>query len=237
MRKKGTFARGLPVAKRYVWPGPRRRIVLVGLLAAMVVACFIVYGLFVERGRFLSAGAVSSSHASFETDCASCHEPLNEPSPERCGDCHERMGDELGVHTWPAHYVYHSGDFGRLGIRSGEGPCQTCHVEHRGRDAGLTRATENLCVDCHEFGSITEGHPEFEPLRQGTFEDSNLKFPHTHHVKELMEKNGWSDHEQACLACHMPGPGGDHYHRGTPCLLQYTTPFPFYEPHCLWFWS
>ena len=212
MSRKGTFAKGLPVAKRYLRPSSRWLLVASGVLLALCVVGIVGYGLFVEPGRFLSSGPLSSAHASFDADCRSCHEPLAAPSPEKCSVCHEKLGDELGVYTFASHYVYRSGDFGRIGTRSGEGPCQSCHVEHRGRNADLVRErTEAECLECHDFDSFQDGHPEFEPLRRQSTERSNLTFAHTHHVAELMERNGWIDHEQACLYCHRPVPDGTRF--------------------------
>ena len=77
MRRKGTFARGLPVAESYVRPGRRWLVIAFGLLGALLIAGLVGYELFVDSGRLLSGGPVASAHAGFENECESCHEPLS----------------------------------------------------------------------------------------------------------------------------------------------------------------
>ncbi|MGD1993626.1 MAG: hypothetical protein PVI59_10560 [Anaerolineae bacterium] len=67
------------------------------------------------------------SHAEFEQECLHCHAPIHCLSASRCQECHleiaRQRGEAQGLH----------------GILPGTDKCQTCHTEHRGRDAVISR--------------------------------------------------------------------------------------------------
>jgi len=112
-----------------------------------------------HRGGYLS-------HASFEQECTYCHAPIHCVTEDRCQGCHYEIAEQR-LQADALH--------GRLPatIR-----CQTCHVEHQGRDAHITEiALENWdhnllaafdlelhqtnydgqpmeCYDCHENGRL-----------------------------------------------------------------------------------
>ena len=207
---KGKFGElGLPVSPRYLFPENRRKLLLAGVvLAALVVAVFLVDSLR-ERPTLLSNGPLSSSHANLEAECSACHTPLEDVADASCSTCHEKYGDELGSYTWNAHYLYRSGDFTRLVSSPDEMSCATCHVEHEGREAEITRVADAQCVVCHEYGSFNRDHPQFDFV--GEKDDETLSFQHTHHVAEVMERNEIEDLERACLTCHEPRADGSSF--------------------------
>lgn len=206
--RKGTFSPlRLPVARGYLRPASRRGLVVLGILVAVVLG-LLVFGDFSFRGgRLLSGGALSSSHASLQNDCASCHDPFTGVTSTNCSTCHEKYGDRLGVYSFAAHYVYRSNDFQRVSQREGELTCAACHVEHQGREASITQVSDTLCLDCHAFGAFQEEHPPFEVAAETT----GLAFSHIHHVKEVMDRGGILDIERACLDCHEPEADGRHF--------------------------
>jgi hypothetical protein len=67
-----------------------------------------------------------TSHAEFEQQCTHCHAPMHCVTDTRCQDCHMDIAQERsateGLHS-------------RL---PGTDRCQSCHVEHMGRDAVIT---------------------------------------------------------------------------------------------------
>jgi hypothetical protein len=207
-KRKGTFSPlRLSVADGYLRPVSRRRLLWLGGAAALVLAVLVLGDFSLRGGRSLSGGALSSSHAALQDDCASCHDPFTGVTALNCSTCHEKVGDRLGVYSPEAHYLYRSGDFQRVSQRENELSCAVCHVEHQGRDASITRIGDGPCLECHQFGSFGKDHPPFERKAEVT----GIQFAHIHHVKELMERRGIFDAEQACLACHEPQPGGQHF--------------------------
>ncbi len=206
--KKGTFSRlRLPVARGYSFPASRNPLLWVGALLVSVVMSFILYDIGLRGGGALSNGPLSSSHAVLESDCGSCHSE-GKTMAASCSGCHEKFGDELGVYTLAAHYVYRSQDLQRVHIEDAEPDCMDCHVEHEGREAPLTRVAELECVGCHEFASFNSGHPQFEPLANGQPERGGLAFAHIQHIREVMKIEELTDVEQSCLYCHRPRPDG-----------------------------
>jgi len=147
----------------------------------------------------------------------------------KCKVCHEKTGDKPGVYTFSAHYLYNTKeatriDTGRKKHEKMEMPCSTCHVEHQGRGAVITRVNDQNCGDCHAYGSFNKQHPEFAFAKKKIPDDASLKFTHIKHTKLVMEKiqkeTGSLYTEKACFYCHQPKPDGKAFQ-----------PIRF-EPHC-----
>ena len=204
---KGTYGDvRLSVAGRYLYPSPRRRALLWGTAAAAVLLAFTGIDFGWRDASFLSNGPLSSAHATLEADCAACHTPFGELESASCEACHEKYGDELGVFSFASHYLYRSGDFQRIRTVEHETPCAGCHTEHLGREAQITRIDDHQCLSCHAASSFNREHPDFE-LASAPDSDT-LAFTHIHHTREVMEREGLQDIEQACLFCHNPRPDG-----------------------------
>jgi hypothetical protein len=208
--RKGTYSEaGMPVAPQYVVPTSRRALPLVAVAAVAILLAVLAGSRILRHGSFFSQGPLSSSHANFEQDCASCHAAKERVVTDaRCSVCHEKYGDELGIYSFGAHYVYLSDDFRRLVPDGREGPCFSCHVEHAGRDADITAVTDAKCLICHDFGSFDTGHPQFDFAARHVPDNSGLRFPHVHHVREVMKAEKLEDIERSCLYCHNPRPDG-----------------------------
>ncbi|MEE8523485.1 MAG: hypothetical protein V3T72_06100 [Thermoanaerobaculia bacterium] len=201
--KKGTFSDlELPVAKKYLTPARRRGLLGLGGIAAALILAVAAWDFFGRRGELFAAGPLSSNHATFADDCASCHQPFGEVASDRCSVCHEKYGDELGVYTFVAHYIYRSNDFQRSTTSDHETACAGCHLEHLGREAEITRVSDARCLPCHDFGSFNRDHPQFEFAAADLPDDAGLAFTHVHHVREVMQRQELIDVERACLHCH-----------------------------------
>jgi hypothetical protein len=208
--KKGTFSfLRLPIAKQYVWPESRAKMILIGAIGCLIFIGYFAFDYFFHRSNFVSNGPLSSYHASFESDCKACHTPLKTVTSEKCSVCHEMYGSKVGVYTYPAHYIYRSGDPKRLSLTThGQVACYSCHTEHVGRDNHITEVSDSKCLACHNFGSFNKNHPEFEFAAKHIPDDQNLTFPHVSHIKEIMQREKLVDIEKACLYCHQPQPDG-----------------------------
>ena len=202
-RKKGFFGRAtLPVAAKYPALRSRYFLYLVGGVGALLIGVAFALNAAFSNDSLLASGPLSSNHASFGADCASCHTPLEGVTDQKCMVCHEKFGDDLGTHTFEAHYLYRSGDFSRVTPAVNEGTCFSCHAEHQGQDAAITSVVDNQCQQCHEIESFNTDHPEFEFAREELVDEANLIFPHALHVGELRRREGLKDVEKACLYCH-----------------------------------
>jgi hypothetical protein len=202
-RNKGFFSwLKLPVAKEYVFPSSRNMMFLVGGVGAALVLGLFAFNAAVQDGQLVSNGPLSSNHAAFGGDCQTCHTPFADVSSDKCAVCHEKYGDDLGVHTFASHYLYRSGDFTRLVPNANEPACFGCHTEHVGRDNPITAVADGMCQTCHEIDSFNEGHPDFDAVVDDAAEEGGLKFPHTRHVNAVRDRENLADIEQACLYCH-----------------------------------
>ncbi len=208
-RHKGFFSRlQLPVAKKYVYPSSRNAMFFVGGIGAVLVLGLFSFNAFFQHGALVSNGPLSSNHAAFGGDCSTCHTAFQNVTSDKCSVCHEKFGDEVGVHTFASHYLYRSDDFTRVVPAANEPACFGCHTEHVGRDAPITAVADDNCLQCHGFGSFNTGHPEFDFAADSLLDDGNLKFPHTLHVNQVRDRKDLVDIEQACLYCHNATPDG-----------------------------
>ncbi len=188
---------------------------LVGGLGVLVIGVVFVFNVAVQQGGLISNGPLSSNHAAFGTDCTTCHTPFGDVSDDKCAVCHEKYGDETGIHTFVAHYLYRSADTTRLAlsaaVRERETPCVACHTEHVGRQALISNVADAQCLPCHAYGSFNERHPAFEASAEELADEANLAFPHTLHVREVMDREDETEAENACLFCHRPEPDGKNF--------------------------
>ena len=204
---KGFFSgAGLPVARRYVYPHNRNRILWIGVCVALVAAFALLADIGFRKSGLISNGPLSSSHAQLESECEACHTKFESVSDDKCSVCHEKFGDERGVHSFDAHYIYRSFDYRRAFRRDAESPCFSCHPEHLGRQVTITSVPDGRCLTCHEFGSFNQAHPAFQPVSEA--DDANLNFTHIRHVQRIREEEGIDDLERVCLHCHIPRQDG-----------------------------
>ncbi len=207
--KKGTYSDlRLPVAAQYLRPVSRRPLILLGTLGIALFTLYVMADFFLADAGFVSNGPLSSSHAVLEDECGACHDAFGDVASEKCSLCHEKLGDELGLYTFASHYLYRSNDFQRLVPSEHESSCAICHGEHQGREARITRVGDGRCQPCHEPTSFAGDHPELEAATGETADEDALQFPHIHHVREVMKRQGLEDHERSCLYCHNPRPDG-----------------------------
>ncbi len=203
--RKGTFGeRRLPVTPRYVSPINRNPMVLAGLAVAAALVGWVLLDLFVLDGDVVSAGPLSTHHAVLEEtgQCTACHDGFASATEDKCGVCHEAFSGPVAAHGFPAHVLYRSGNFQRLDEDHGEGlACRTCHTEHQGRTADITRVANATCEGCHGFGGFDD-HPEFAFLARDEKDHDGLRFTHTKHVQRLVKRKQLEQPETACLYCH-----------------------------------
>jgi len=237
-RKKGTITPlGLPIKKGYVFPVSRRPMVILGVVGCLAVLIYFYYDNQFQKSSFISRGPLSSNHANFEENCSFCHTQVSGISDKNCSRCHEKTS-EFVIYDFKTHYLYRSKDLSRVSEANLEKykhrtlQCGVCHVEHMGRETILTQVTDSKCLECHEFGSFNENHPEFEFARESIPDDSTLIMTHNQHtslvlaklagktrldstaIENLKRGSGTASaffFEQACLYCHNPDPNGKNF--------------------------
>jgi len=211
-RVKGSFSEVLlSVSKKYLYPAKYRKTLLAGVFGALLVIAFFVADWLILSGQFSTPGPLSSNHADFEKDCEKCHDLANAVSDINCSSCHEKFGDDLGIYTFKAHYLYRSDDYARIQSASAknhgdEQNCYECHQEHNGRMQAITNVPDAKCLKCHDYGSFDSDHPEFQFMRDRIPDDSAMKFTHIRHTefvsKFLAQKGQRAYIEETCLFCH-----------------------------------
>lgn len=140
------------------------------------------------------------THAAFEQECTHCHAPVHCVTATHCQDCHveiaRQRADAIGLHS----------------LLPGAENCESCHVEHQGREAtisqvafanvdhaalsGFSLAVHEIgfdgdpmqCADCHQNGRFAADAVACIPCHQ---EADERNFP-----------DHRRDYGEDCLACH-----------------------------------
>ena len=123
------------------------------------------------------------SHADFENDCGRCHAPVwsSDRMADRCMACHANVAESIAA------------DDGLHGRLREPRQCKTCHVEHQGRQARLTR------LDVAGFPHQVETVGFSLDQHQKDFDDTPLECSQCH-------TDSLSTLDQAtCIECHAEG--------------------------------
>lgn len=152
----------------------------------------------VDARRHLAPGPVTAVHATWERDCNACHVPFS-PIVDATFWSDEQSRAEGDAKCLPCHRVaaHHPRE------RAAEvGSCGSCHSDHRGRAADITRVADRTCTACHADlgahrlaaadapplsteaawrieGFDNERHPPFASLRE---DPGTLIFTHGRHM-------------------------------------------------------
>ncbi len=180
---------------------------------ATLVLTILVFGIlgllfYLQRNRIFSPGPLSAqqkagvtlgdftSHADFETQCETCHQPTQRTLAEACLVCHTNVSDQIAAQN---------GAHGRLPDPQ---TCRSCHHEHRGRDFDMT-ASARLTYD-HELTA-------FSLVRhQVDYQAVPMQCTACHRESDFAPQEG------LCQSCHQKNDATfvEQHTRdfGTPCL-------------------
>lgn len=123
------------------------------VLSLFVTLAFVIWQIGGHHERWLNPGHVSAAHASFENECARCHDNdgkrgfAKTVSDTACIKCH----CDAAAHNPLADL--HPGKQRAVHLTSLKNPmksadCTACHIEHRGT-AAMAGTGDQLCVQCH----------------------------------------------------------------------------------------
>ncbi len=113
-----------------------------------------------ELAPLVSPGYISAAHTAIEARCDRCHTPFQGLPDQRCLTCHPRIEELQQTGT------------GFHGQRS-DGPCVSCHTDHRGREMEPTREVALAAFD-HAMTGFTLGG-QHRRLDCGTCHDRALE--------------------------------------------------------------
>ncbi|MBN1249632.1 MAG: hypothetical protein JXC32_18360 [Anaerolineae bacterium] len=172
-------------------------LVRIAIVICMVPAAAFLY---LKLSGQLNPGPLSMAHQECEKDCKLCHVPVHCLTPNRCQECHQEVAQQMaqanGLH---AHLP-------------GTDRCQTCHIEHDGKDATITKvalthldhaALTGFSLDLHLKTAAGEAMVCEDCHSDGTYVAEAVDCAGCH-----MEENGDSALAHAeryggdCLLCH-----------------------------------
>jgi hypothetical protein len=238
-RPDGSCCRPVPpcVPRRSV--RARRRITVLLVSALTLGGVFLALG-HPKRDNFFNPGPLTAAHASGAANCALCHTAAQVSGEEwlkgaftksgahsdsqLCLNCHN-----LGPRSGEPHSLAPAvlalltkkitgAAAPRLAAAEEIVPtdsanqlaCATCHQEHHGRDADLTKIADASCQVCHvkQFASFASGHPGFDkyPYTRRT----RIEFDHAAHIgtyfPDAAKKPGQTPPPTQCNDCHTTAP-------------------------------
>ena len=141
-----------------------------------------------------------NSHAEFQQECTHCHGPIHCVVDNRCQSCHvdvaEQRAEAIGLH----------------GLLPGTSECQSCHLEHQGRETQITIFAFNnvdhtlladFSLDHHRTGY--DGLPlnceSCHQLGQYGPEALDCATCHSDHAPEFMSEHQ-TQYGVDCVGCH-----------------------------------
>ncbi len=180
--------------------GFRRWKLLLSIAVPLIAAGWLLAERVTSKSAVYSAGPVSSAHAVFGQNCATCHvQNAGFSAPVQDKAC-------LACHDAPLHHAN----------QTVTPACSSCHLEHKGKFK-LASTTDAACVQCHGDLHIKEGqlkydphisgfdrqHPQFLRLRQGSFDPGTVNLNHHAHLQPTLRgPNG--PVQMQCGDCHRP---------------------------------
>lgn len=133
---------------------------IVASLVAAVYLCWLVIGGTAAREQ-LSPGKLAAVHASLNSKCAECHEDFTPLGGDAAGSqlllsslrvtsqdanaAHASNVSCAKCHQSEAKTPHHNNQ-----LEADVGRCASCHADHRGTTAFLTRPADQACTDCHQ---------------------------------------------------------------------------------------
>jgi hypothetical protein len=220
--KGSPYLKSLPPWEELDYHRRRRRLrvarLWVTLTCSLLAGGFVAWSAWPGNHAVHQASGLAVAHASFNQDCARCHDVAFQPvarlvsgdaarsvSNETCNSCHHGADHNPQQHFAP--------------------DCVSCHREHRGKPV-LSHVADAHCTDCHadlhrkdgqaptvaRVTAFATDHPEFAAAAPGRLDESRLRFNHKFHLeldlKALREqgRNGLDKYNDRldCAACHQP---------------------------------
>jgi hypothetical protein len=181
------------------------------LTAASAIGAVVIAAFFLASSRAYSPGPLSAGHATFEGQCASCHQPWHPLGNSGCIDCHGNY-----VPTNPHRSAKLTGEnpdlvAGRVirvfldpGSRAGTVSCLSCHTDHRGRRPNLASTAATNCTFCHPHATIDEPTPHTRRELQrptGSRPAFRSAFVHAKELQFLKQRDR-SIRRLPCESCH-----------------------------------
>lgn len=99
----------------------------------------------VDGPRHIAPGPVVAAHARWERNCESCHVPFA-PIKDDTWLSTDRTRAEMDAKCEACH---RSAAHHPLQITAEEGSCASCHADHQGRQADISRVADRTCTACH----------------------------------------------------------------------------------------
>jgi hypothetical protein len=163
-----------------------------GIILTVLLFVGLGLSLWINRGLAFNPGPITAvkqtnvtlggftSHADFEKQCGSCHQPLKTDLATQCLSCHQEIARQINM------------DQGLHSSIQATNDCSTCHPDHRGRDFNPTLASYQL-FDHSATGFSLNWHQE-------NYDATPMLCLECHLSADFSDMNN-----QICIDCH-----GDH---------------------------
>ena len=178
------------------------------VVVVLVLAVYLGSSLSPGSSQRYSHGPLCRAHAALETRCHECHTDFQAIQPQAWGAAWEgvQVANAAKCSVCHPEATTHHADMTKLEVSADMG-CSSCHRDHRGVEADLTRVSDHVCLDCHrdlaairltnapelsedrsQVTAFAPGqHPQFASLVADT---GNVKFNHHLHMTAGLTKTG-----------------------------------------------
>ena len=178
----------------------RRWRLLLSIMLPVLAVGWVIGQSALRNQQIYSSGPLSSAHAVFGQQCASCHvRGASYSAPVEDKAC-------LACHDGPAHNQQ------QTFLPS----CSSCHVEHRGSER-LAATADFACTQCHSdlrtrdgglrfdphISGFDHAHPQFAALRPGYRDPGTIRLNHYVHLQPTLRGPAGAVQLQ-CYDCHRP---------------------------------
>ncbi len=119
----------------------RRGLLLAALVAGAAWGAWAAF----DAPRQVATGPVAAVHAKWESDCSACHVPF---TPIKDNTFFSSAATRQAMDT-KCEACHRGASHHPLQLAAEVGSCASCHADHRGRDADLSRVADRTCTACH----------------------------------------------------------------------------------------
>jgi len=162
------------------------------LMMRMRYFLYVLFILTVNAQAQLSPGKLHKAHSGLEgiENCSKCHSGKQKIVPSRCLSCHKALNARIAAGKG-------------LHAQEGYGDCETCHVEHHGRDYELIWWPDGKDQFDHSLtGYALEGKHKDVPCEK-CHQAQNIR-----NKQELIDQGKDLNHtylglDRSCLSCHV----------------------------------
>lgn len=131
-------------------------------LCGLCTALYLIFGMGSRADVKFSRGPVAAVHAGWESECSVCHQDFVPISENAWATTWTNAKEITGLKCSECHATDGHHESCMIASNDVEVGCASCHQEHRGYDADLSRVHDRACLQCHSDLERVRNHSILE---------------------------------------------------------------------------